>query len=184
MHGDISIRQAGVADAAAIARIHVACWYETYSELLPAEMLADLSVGDRTARWRRILDDPAAFDTLAVFVAERDREMAGFASCGSQRNDTLKELGFAGEITALYVLRRFQRCGMGIALMREQASTLLAARFDAASLWCLENNVDARRFYERIGGRIICERNEAHGCASLLKVAYGWQDLSVLAASP
>ena len=39
-----SIRVAGVADAAAIAAVHVEAWRETYMGIVPVQVLAGLSV--------------------------------------------------------------------------------------------------------------------------------------------
>ena len=43
-----SIRVAGVADAAAIAAVHVGAWRETYVGIVPVQVLAGLSVDRRT----------------------------------------------------------------------------------------------------------------------------------------
>jgi hypothetical protein len=40
------------------------------------------------------------------------------------------------------------------------------------SLWVLEDNGPARRFYERLGGTPIAEKR-----GGLVEVAYGWSDL-------
>ena len=45
-----SIRVAGVADAAAIAAVHVEAWRETYVGIVPVQVLAGLSV-DRRMRF-------------------------------------------------------------------------------------------------------------------------------------
>jgi hypothetical protein len=72
-----SIRVGGVADAVAIAAVHVA-WRETYVGIVPLQVLAGLSVDRRTDVWRRLLTDPTAFSSSAVFVAESERTVVGF----------------------------------------------------------------------------------------------------------
>ena len=44
----------------------------------------------------------------------------------------------------------------------------------------LRENAAARCFYERLGGIIVCEREEEQSGATLVEVAYGWRDLSLL----
>jgi len=83
-----SIRVAGVADAAAIAAVHVEAWRETYVGIVPVQVLAGLSVDRRTQIWRRILTNPTAFSSSAVFVAEREEKVVGFGCCGMQRAST------------------------------------------------------------------------------------------------
>ena len=112
-----SIRVAGVADAVAIAAVHVEAWRETYVGIVPVQVLAGLSVDRRTEIWRRILTNPTEFHSSAVFVAERDGTVVGFGCCGLQRAESLNAQGYDGEISSIYVLRAFQRRGLGVALM-------------------------------------------------------------------
>jgi hypothetical protein len=50
-----SVRRAVVADAAAIAAVHVAGWRGTYAGILPQDLLDGLSVDERADRWAEIL---------------------------------------------------------------------------------------------------------------------------------
>jgi GNAT superfamily N-acetyltransferase len=99
----------------------------------------------------------------------------GYGSCGEQRTRLLRDRGFTGEIGELYVLRSAQRRGAGSGLMRAMAGALLGRSHRALSLWVLEKNRDARRFYERLGGTPIAEKRSGPG-----EVAYGWTDLPLL----
>jgi hypothetical protein len=99
-----SIRIAKAADAAAIAIIHVESWRETYTGIVPEDVLAGLSVDQRTATWHRILCDPTTFYSSAVFVAERRGAIFGFACCGMQRSETLRAQGYEGEVSSIYIL--------------------------------------------------------------------------------
>ena len=60
------------------------------------------------------------------------------------------------------------------------ASDLSKRGFTAASLWVLRDNTPARRFYERYGGQVVAEREEARPDGALSEVAYGWTQLSEL----
>lgn len=73
-----SIRVARAADAPAIAAVHVGAWRETYAGLVPAHVLSGLSVDRRTEVWGRIISKPEAFNSSAVFVAEREGAVVGF----------------------------------------------------------------------------------------------------------
>ncbi len=50
--GGVIPRPANVADADAIGALHVAAWRETYTGILPDEMLAALSVEARRTMWQ------------------------------------------------------------------------------------------------------------------------------------
>jgi ribosomal protein S18 acetylase RimI-like enzyme len=180
----MTIRMAVPQDAAELGKMHIASWRETYPGILPDAMLSALSVEGRTAMWERILRDPEKADSTVVHLVEHGNTIMGFGSCGSQRLETLKEKGYAGEIGAIYVLRAFQRQGVGARLMSTMALDLTSRGFNAASLWVLRENAVARAFYERLGGQVVDEREDVRKEATLAEVAYGWANLKTLECCP
>ena len=174
----ITIRAATGDDAVSIAAVHVASWRETYAGLMPDTMLSGLSVNDRAARWADILGQAERPDGPGVFVAEHGGDLVGFASGGGQRDANLLAQGFTGEITAIYVLQDMQGRGAGRRLMAALAEDLQRGGHGAASLWVLRENLGARRFYERLGGEIVGEKQDQREAVRLIEVAYGWRDLS------
>jgi ribosomal protein S18 acetylase RimI-like enzyme len=177
---DVVIRTASVDDAPMLASMHVASWRETYVGILPDAMLAALSVESRATMWDQVMRQPASPGSTVVHLAELDRKLVGFGSCGTQRTENLKAKGFGGEISAIYVLRTFQRKGIGARLLRTMASDLVDRALTAASLWVLKDNPVARRFYERNGAQVIDEREDVRNDAVLVELAYGWADLTQL----
>jgi ribosomal protein S18 acetylase RimI-like enzyme len=178
-----TIRMATIEDSRELASMHVASWRETYAGILPDAMLSALSVEGREAMWDRILRDPEKADSTVVHLVEHQRKVVGFGSCGSQRSETLKDKGYHGEIGAIYVLRAFQRQGVGARLMSSMALDLASRGFNAASLWVLRENTAARAFYERFGGQVVDEREDVRGETTLVEVAYGWASLKTFEVS-
>jgi GNAT superfamily N-acetyltransferase len=154
-----------------MAKVHNISWRETYPGLLPDPMLARLSIADEAIRWQRMLDRPRAWGETVAFVADQQGTVVGYGSCGEQRAKPLYDRGFTGEITELYVLRQAQRQGAGSGLLKAMGSALVDRGHRAVSLWVLEQNVAARRFYESMGGIIVATKR-----ANLGEVAYGWSD--------
>lgn len=171
------IRLAKFADAKAIATIHVASWQETYTGLLPQEMLERLSVQNRTARWEQLLSGK-----LRVLVVEAAGSAVGFASYGAQRDGSLREKGFTGEIEAIYLLKRAQRQGIGRHLMARIARCLRNDGHDAAALWVLRDNHAACTFYKSLGGTTEAEKVDPRPSAAIVEHAYGWRDLESLSS--
>lgn len=176
----IDIRPATPDDAASIAAVHVASWRESYVGLMPEAILSGLSVSDRTQRWRRILDEASGAGRTAVFIAEQEGVVVGFASAGAQRNFALLGKGFSGEISAIYLLQSAQNAGVGRRLMASVAQSLRDRNHRTASLWVMKDNDPARRFYERLGGEIIAEKQDRRDATILAELAYGWRDLALL----
>ena len=174
------LRSAIPGDAPALGALHVASWRETYAGILPDEMLAGLSADARAAMWADVLGDPLATSGTQIHVAQDEQHLVGFGSCGRQRDGGLAGSGFSGEIGALYVLQSHQRLGIGRALMVRMAKALVDAGHHAAALWVLRDNLVARNFYERLGGKVVGEKKEEGPRASLVELAYGWNDLSLL----
>src|SRR5216684_1937696 len=126
------VRPAVLEDAEAIARVHVASWRTTYRGLLPADFLASLGEEPYTDRWRRVIGGRSS----RVFVVEANGEIVGFASCGRERAG---EIGFAGELYAIYVLDSAQRHGHGRELVRAVAGALRAMRLKDMIVWVLRD---------------------------------------------
>ena len=67
--------------------------------------------------------------------------------------------------------------------MAALANSLHARGFKSLCLWVLEENANARRFYERLGGALVGEKVEVDGGYEFNEVAYGWTDLTALCAA-
>ena len=171
----LAIRPATDADVLPMARVHIVSWRETYPGLLPQPMLQRLSISNEAIRRQRMLDRPRVSGASFAFVAEQQGSIVGYGSCNEQRTQVLHHRGFTGEVSELYVLRAAQGLGGGSGLMGAMASALLDRGHEAISLWVLEQNGPARRFYQRIGGRLIAEKP-----SNFVEVAYGWRDLRTL----
>jgi ribosomal protein S18 acetylase RimI-like enzyme len=169
---EIQLRRAQPEDADALARVHVQAWREAYSDQIPDVVLSGLDAASRATMWRK-----AMAGTARVQLAILEGEIVGF---GASRPQPDPSLPFAGEISAIYVLRRAQRRGLGRMLMAAMASDLLQQGLRSASLWVLETNVPARQFYQTFGGREITRREQERDGFSAVGVAYGWDDLTVL----
>lgn len=178
--GPISFRPATPSDAAALGRLHVASWHETYAGLLPDELLEGLSAQASAAMWGAALNDPAAHGGAAAFVAESERRLVGFGACADQRDEALSRQGFDGEFGAIYVLQAHQRAGAGRSLMSLMAQALSDRGRGAASLRVLRENANARRFYEGLGGALLGEKLGEHAGAMVPEVTYGWRNLGLL----
>lgn len=170
-----SVREAARGDCDAIGEVHVAAWRETYAGLLPDETLAGLSPRRRADMWRRWLDadDP---DRL-LLVAEDAEGVAALAAC--RRLPPADPLGTDGEVTAIYVLRRAQRRGVGRELMGRLFSFMATRGLGSAGLWVLRENEGARAFYRGLGGVEGAERSEEADGRRHFEVSCAWRPLPV-----
>jgi L-amino acid N-acyltransferase YncA len=147
---ELTVRAAVAADAAQIARVHVASWRAAYQGLLPERYLERLSADERQRTWRRRIEERHPDE--AVLVAERDGTVVGFASAGPTR-DRDADARAVGEVYAVYLVPEEWGRGAGRCLLEGLVAALEAWGFAHAGLWVLESNARARGFYEHLGWR-------------------------------
>jgi ribosomal protein S18 acetylase RimI-like enzyme len=143
------VRAATLADAQALADVHVRGWQAGYRGLLPQAYLDGLDPVERVDRWRQaLLASPPAFTTLVL-----DDDVVGvmgFTSVGACR-DPDADVASVGEVAALYVHPDHWRTGGGWKLMAAAVGHLVGCGYREAVLWVLDTNERARRFYESAG---------------------------------
>jgi ribosomal protein S18 acetylase RimI-like enzyme len=142
----MSIRKAETSDARGIAEVHVAAWKSAYRGLLPNHVLDNLSVEDVEKRWQTRLTEAWG----QFLVLEQGNRIAGFASCGSSRDED-DDPRQVGEVYVIYVAPAEWRKGYGTALLREAIKLLRGQGFSQVILWVLHNNQQAKKFYEAAG---------------------------------
>jgi ribosomal protein S18 acetylase RimI-like enzyme len=137
-----------------------------YEHVFGAERLGALDLGAREERWWQRLAEPESRHD-AVFVAEDGGHVVGFASCGESR-----DVPGEGELYAIYALPESWGSGAGPLLMAAIVAALRKSGFASASLWVLEDNPRARRFYEREGWSPAGRREEEFLGVPITEVGY------------
>lgn len=143
-----ALRRAGVADAAALARIGVDTFAETFGPLYPPDDLAAyLASAYDVAATRAQLADPA----YAAWLLEVDGTPVGHALAGPCSLPHPEVRPGDGELKRLYVLRPHQNGGHGQALFRAAIDWL--ERDGMRTLWIgvWSENHGAQRFCARHG---------------------------------
>jgi RimJ/RimL family protein N-acetyltransferase len=147
------VRRAEVADAAAIARVHVRSWQIAYRGLIPQDYLDRLDPAERRERWERGLAEqqwPRSGTLVAECTDGRDG-IVGFVHIGPSRDDDAGPT--VGEVSAIYALATVWGTGVGRELMAAALAGLGEAGYAQATLWVLDANARARRCYEAAGWR-------------------------------
>jgi GNAT superfamily N-acetyltransferase len=136
----ITIRTAEPADAEVLTHLHLDCWDDAYTGLVPQSIL-DARREDVPAsveRWRSVLPNGH------TSVASRGGELVGFVNAAPGTEVPGTEI----RLFALYVRASWWGHGIGHALFTA------AVGDRSAYLWVLEGNSRAIRFYERQGFRL------------------------------
>ncbi len=151
----LQFRNAGMKDAEAIAHLHAASWRENFRGTYADEYLDGAVVEDRRRVWQERLTAPAS--NQSVILAMNGADLAGFVCAYGAHNTQLGSF-----IDNLHVSGRHQRSGIGRQLMRRIAEDLCAEYGEiGVYLWVLENNSNARQFYEVLGASNSQVREES-----------------------
>ncbi|OBK61033.1 GNAT family acetyltransferase [Mycobacterium colombiense] len=136
---DITIREATPTDFADVAAMHYPVWRQSWSGVLPAEVLDVLTSPKRWAvlLYPRDLSRPG----WRMWVAEAGEQLLGMTIFGPDPDDPERL-----ELDALYISQASQRHGVGGLLLAKALNS--DPRGDVV-LWCAEANGVARRFYEK-----------------------------------
>jgi GNAT superfamily N-acetyltransferase len=142
----MSHRRAGVVDAEAIARLHIASWRAAYRGLLPDAFLDSQDLADRSETWRRKLADSGT----TVLLAEASAGLLGFCACGPS-HDRDADTTTVWEIYNLHVAPDRRGQGIGGRLFDAAVSLGLEHGARDLTLWVLDGNTPAERFYRQKG---------------------------------
>lgn len=161
------IREATLDDIPALAELHVKTWSDTYWTVLnpPTYQI-------RERQWREQFKKDGA--SWFCFVVENQHgQLIGFAHGRTYASDDLP--GYAGELNKIYLLREYQRLGVGRRLVGHVARRFLNQGISTMVLFGTPQNPSCA-FHEALGGeRLLAKNGEFHG-------GYGWRDLHRLAS--
>ncbi|WP_374438883.1 GNAT family N-acetyltransferase [Pseudomonas panipatensis] len=148
-NGRALIRQASAADARALAEVHVLSWQAAYRGLLADSYLAGLA--SDLERRVAFLDQAIRSGGRDIRVAELDGAVVGWSSFGRSRDEDA--LAGTGELYSLYLAPQAWSRGIGRDLWQCSRQHLHAAGFLRVTLWALDGNQRALRFYRAAGFR-------------------------------
>ena len=129
-----------------MARIHVESWNVAYRGIMPDDVIARTDLAYRTAFWTERIADRE----WPVFLLEDEGRPVAFCQmiATTDPGDDPKRVG---HITSLHVLPQLRGRAYGRALLDEVFAEFQRRGFIEVTLWVLEENRKARRFYERKG---------------------------------
>jgi ribosomal protein S18 acetylase RimI-like enzyme len=162
---EISVRNAQLDDAPALARIFRESWRLAYAGIIPPMHLEHEVLRRDAGWWRR-----AVRSESNLLVITHGGKVAGYATCGRARGGNHE----TGEIYELYLAPVYQGIGMGEYLFEACRATLDELGFRNLVVWALADNETARAFYRRCGGRAVRHSCVRLGKAIAIRVAFEW----------
>ena len=157
--GEWMIRRATKDDARQIADILVEDWKNAYRGIIDAAFLDSMSIEQRYQR--------EAQRYQKYTVAADEKEILGFSW-----NEATDDEAADCEIVALYVRYAKRQCGIGRALFQNAIDSFRMSGKRAMIIWCLKENSEARRFYEKMGGKVYKAGKHSWGDRDYDRISY------------
>ena len=150
------IKDAIVSDAKQLAKIKVDTWKTTYKGIIPDKFLNELSYEKEEERFKKFLKNPGSNKFIIVYENEKTSEIISYMWFGVPKED--EDNNYDQEIYALYVLKDYQKGGIGREMINFAIERLKKTGNTSLILWTLKKNLNARSFYQKIGFRLTKEK--------------------------
>lgn len=149
-------------DLLSVSRVYEQSWKYAYKSIIPKSYLDGISEG----KWVKNISSPML---KSLIVLENDNIVGTASYCASR----FSEMKHWGEIVSIYLMPEVIRKGYGKALLQAAVKELTEMGFKDIFLWVLEDNENARCFYEKFGfiqsGRFL---NDNIGGKNLREMQY------------
>lgn len=142
-----TIRKNLYEDQEQMARIKVDGWKNAYDSIISSTYLKSLNYEDQAKRYKASFDE---YKDL-VFVAVRESEVLGYACFNPIPNIDQ----FDSELVSLYIKPSEIGKGIGTSLFLETCKELASLGRKNMIVWCLSDNENAIKFYEKLGGKVV-----------------------------
>ena len=148
-------------DIEQVEKIITEDWKIAYKGIIDDEYLKNLDYKDKEKSIRE------KYQKRKSIVLE-EGIVKGYSRFGENRDEE-KDLG---ELYALYVEADERGKKIGEKLLRKTASILKERGYKEMVIWCLKENKKARKFYEKMGGKLYKTRNIEIGNKEYAEVCY------------
>ena len=149
---NINIRDIKKEDIPQVVDIQISGWRTAYKGIIDDEYLENMNYEERIKMRQK------DYKEIGFIVAEHDNEVVGFCRYTDNMEKTPETPEVDCELRALYVKPELKHNGIGKKMFQYAVNEFKNIGKTKMVLWCLKDNVLARKFYEKMGGIIIKER--------------------------
>jgi len=155
-----TIREANINDIPALSALHVQTWNDTYHSNGPG-------INIRTPQWQQYFSNPDK-NSFVLVIEDPAGKFIGFAKAQPYNHPDIPN--YTSELNKIYLLREYQRIGLGRKLLVEVMKRLIAQGHNNMLLFGIPQNPTCY-FHEAMGGQRLYGKNgEFHG-------GFCWPDL-------
>ncbi len=145
MENSYTIRLNTINDQKDMAKIKVDSWQKTYPGIIDQKYLDSLNYEEQEAKY---LDSFTEYKHSVLVAEDNDTKKVVGYSCFNLETNEYTDC----ELVSLYINPKYTRRGIGTILLRETIKELKGYNKKTMLLWCLKDNKNALKFYEKLGG--------------------------------
>ena len=171
----LNVREVQDKDIIDIAQISIDVWRTTYKGLIPDSYLNNLSLDKRKRLATDVLEDNE-MNRFMYVLENGSGKVIGFARANIETNQEGENIG---ELGAIYILKDYQRRGLGKLLVKNVFKKFLNLKIDRVKVWVLEGNPSIG-FYEAMGAVLSNQRLAKLGTVDIIEKEYLWHNINLI----
>ena len=163
---NIIIRNIEEEDIPSVVDIQINGWKSAYKGIIDDNVLNSINRDDKIEKRKKDHKENG------FIVAELNNQVVGFCRYIDSNKFTQDMLDIDCELLALYVKPNLKYNGIGTKLFQFVVNEFKSKNKTKMILWCLKDNEPSKKFYTKMGGKIVKERAIEIGEKSYYEVGF------------
>lgn len=165
---NIIIRNIEEKDITCVVDIQINGWKTAYKGIIDDNTLNSMNRAERIEKRKK------DYKENGFIVAELNNEVVGFCRYIDSNKFTPDIPDIDCELLALYVKPDLKYIGIGTKLFKFVIDEFKSKNKTKMILWCLKDNEPSKKFYTKMGGKIIKEKVIEIGEKNYYEVGFGY----------
>lgn len=145
---EYKIRKTTKNDVEELSRLKQIMWMQTYRGIYSDDVIDNFDYEKHKNKFLKLIDNP----DINFYVVESDNKLIGYMTYGLP---TRPFRDYEQEIGLLYLLKEYQRNGIGRELFNIAFNGIKEKGYKEFFISCNKYNVNAQEFYKKMGGEVI-----------------------------
>ena len=145
---EYKIRKTTKNDVEELSRLKQIMWMQTYRGIYSDDVIDNFDYEKHKNKFLKLIDNP----DINFYVVESDNKLIGYMTYGLP---TRPFRDYEQEIGLLYLLKEYQRNGIGRELFNIAFNGIKEKGYKEFFISCNKYNINAQAFYKKMGGEVI-----------------------------
>ena len=146
---NVVIRNIGEKDIPSVVDIQISGWQTTYKGIIDNRTLNSMNRDNIIAKRKKDYKEDG------FIVAELNNEIVGFCRYAFDNRFSPEIKNADCELCAIYVKLDLKKSGIGTKMFKYVVNEFRNKNKSKMILWCLKDNEESKKFYTKMGGKII-----------------------------